>query len=74
MARCPGCGVDVTIAQTPDGQRVPLEKWTESTGGDRYRVVDGGDPLVVEMVSPASNVDAYPDHRKDCPTHGNGLV
>jgi hypothetical protein len=32
-----------------------------------------GPPLVVERVSPESPIDAHPDHRVDCPAHGNGL-
>jgi hypothetical protein len=64
----------VTSARTRDGEVVLLEKWTETEGDRRYRVVEPTSPPVVELVSPASTFDAYPDHRKDCPAHGNGLV
>lgn len=72
-ATCPGCGAEVTHAKTPDGEDIPLEKWTDSTGSMRYRIVDFGPPLTVEAVSDHSPIDAYPDHRKDCPHGHNGL-
>lgn len=72
-ATCPACGASVTHARTRTGDNVPLEKWTEPTGGERYRIVEIGPPLIVELVSAQSPIDAYPDHRKDCPDHGNGL-
>lgn len=73
MASCPSCGADVTHAKLRNGENVPLERWTDTTGKDRYRIVELGPPLVVELVSEQSNIDAYPDHRIDCPGHGNGL-
>lgn len=73
-ASCPSCGADITHAKTQDGENIPLEKWTEPGPADRrYRIVALGPPLVVEQVAVASTVDAYPDHRKDCPAYGNGL-
>lgn len=72
MASCPDCGANVTHAKTKAGENVPLERWTDSTGPRRYRVIAFA-PLTVEPVSPASPIDAYPDHRLDCPAHGNGL-
>lgn len=73
MASCPACGADITWAQARDGEKVPLEKYTEPTGDDRYRVTEFN-PLRVEKVSAQSPIDAYPDHRKDCPDYGNGLA
>lgn len=73
MAICPDCGATVTIAHTPDGMPVPLERWTDSIGAARYRITRIA-PLTVELVSEDSAIDAYPDHRPDCPGHGNGLV
>jgi hypothetical protein len=72
-ATCPSCGASVTHAKTALGDNVPLEKWTEPTGEDRYRIVEIGPPLIVARVSTSSMIDAYPDHRKDCPAYGNGL-
>lgn len=72
MASCPACGADITHAKTPSGENVPLEKFTEATGSDRYRITVLN-PLTVEKVSDSSPIDAYPDHRKDCPDYGNGL-
>jgi hypothetical protein len=74
MASCRSCGADITVARTRGGEIIPLEKYTEATGDRRYRVVEATDPLVVEMVSPTSTADAYPDHRKDCPGHDDGLT
>lgn len=71
-ATCPDCGAEITHAVTANGERVPLEKWTDSTGPNRYRVVNFT-PLTVEPVSESSPIDAYPDHRLDCPAHGNGI-
>jgi hypothetical protein len=73
MASCPACGADITHAKLADGSNVPLEKWTDPTGDRRYRIVELGPPLVVEKVSPSSGIDAYPDHRLDCPAFDNGL-
>lgn len=73
MASCPACGADITHAKTEHGATVPLEKWTDTTGAGRYRIVELGPPLVVAEVAASSAIDAYPDHRKDCPAHGNGL-
>lgn len=74
MPSCPACGADVTSAKLEDGTHINLEKWTDTTGDSRYRVIDVGPPLTVAKVAPSSVVDAYPDHRVDCPAHGNGLV
>jgi hypothetical protein len=73
MASCPDCGADITHAETSKGEHLPLEKWTEPTGDRRYRIVRFGPPMIAELVSASSTAAAYPDHRKDCPAHGNGL-
>lgn len=72
MASCPDCGADITHAKTVGGDNVPLEKYTDSTGDRRWRII-GFSPLTVEPVAPANPIDAYPDHRVDCPGHDNGL-
>lgn len=75
MASCPACGATIQHAKTRDGAHIPLEVFTEPQGSERYRVVDakvGG--LVVDRVTDDAPIDAYPDHRKDCPDHGNGLT
>lgn len=71
-ATCPGCGAPITHAKTAQGENVPLEKYTEVDGDRRYRVVEVGTPLIVAEVSASSMVDAYPDHRKDCPDYEAG--
>lgn len=73
MASCPDCGADVTHAKTTSGENIPLEKFSTPDGPKRYRVTAFGPPLLVELVSEYAAVDAYPDHRVDCPSHGNGL-
>lgn len=78
MPNCPACGSPVTPAVTTDGDRVALETFTDTTGDDRYRIVQTTPGeiranLTVEKVSAQAPVAAYPDHRKDCPAHANGL-
>lgn len=74
MSACPDCGADITHARTTEGVNVPLEKWTAPSGSQRYRILEFGPPLLVELVTETANIDAYPDHRVDCPSHGNGLA
>jgi hypothetical protein len=71
-ATCPGCGAEVQHVEV-DGERIPLERFTEPSGDRRYRIIDFGPPMVAQKVSPYSAIDAYPDHRKDCPHFDNGL-
>lgn len=73
-SRCPACGATVDVAKIKGfDASVPLEIHTDaSTDADRYRVV-GFDPLLVERVAPGAPGDFFPDHRADCPAHGNGL-
>lgn len=73
MASCPACGADITHAVTEEGENVPLEKWEDTSGPDRYRIVKAVSPPVVAKVSPATTIPTYPDHRLDCPDYGNGL-
>lgn len=74
MASCPSCGATIQHARVKStGDNVPLEHFTDTTGANRYRIIEF-DPLTCELVAETSAVDAYPDHRIDCPAHGNGLV
>lgn len=73
MPSCAGCGAEIQHAVTPEGEHIPLERFTEAQGDRRYRITDFGPPLRAERVSRQSSIDAYPDHRKDCPAHDNGL-
>lgn len=73
MASCRDCGADITHARDADGNNIPLEKQPDVTGAKRYRIIELGPPLRVELVSAQSPIEAYPDHRLDCPGHGNGL-
>jgi hypothetical protein len=77
---CPACGATIQHAETADGTRIPLEIFTEPTGAGRYRVVrtepvvqEERTRIIVEPVGENAMVDAYPDHRKECPDYGNGL-
>lgn len=80
MATCPACGADIQHAQTEDDEKVPLEVFTEPVGASRFRVVrtepsdDGRTTIIVEPVKESAPIDAYPDHRLECPDYGNGLV
>lgn len=72
---CPACGATVQMARKGaiDGDAVPLEMSTDaSSDADRYRII-GFDPLRVQQVPKGAVGDYYPDHRADCPGHGNGL-
>jgi hypothetical protein len=73
MASCSACGANITHAKTETGENVPIERWTDTDGPDRYRIIKLGPPLIVAKVAHGSPIDAYPDHRRDCPDHGNGL-
>jgi hypothetical protein len=79
MANCTACGSPVTPAVTTDGEQIQLETFTDTTGDGRYRIVETRPGqirahLTVEPVPRQSLAAAYPDHRKDCPAHGNGLA
>ena len=71
MATCKSCGAEIQFVETPEGV-IPLERFTEATGDRRYRITNFN-PLKGERVSAQSAIDAYPDHRLDCPAHDNGL-
>lgn len=73
MPDCPSCGAPIQHAKLADGTNVPLETFTEPDGDRRYRITELGPPLKIEAVSVSSTAPAYPDHRKDCPAHDNGL-
>lgn len=73
MPDCRGCGAEIQVAKTPEGESIPLERWTDSTGPHRYKIVELGPPLIVELVAESATTAAYPDHRLDCPAHGNGI-
>lgn len=74
LSRCPSCGATVQVAYDPDaGEPVPLEIHTDaSSDAPRYRMI-GFDPMRAERVPDGASGDFYPDHRADCPGHGNGL-
>jgi uncharacterized protein (UPF0212 family) len=71
---CPACGanVDLAIVEGTD-DRVPLEIAAEvSAVADRYAIISHA-PLVARLVSKDAAGAFFPDHRHDCPGHGNGL-
>ena len=72
MANCPSCGSGITHAVTETGDHVPLENFEDVIGSDRYRIVKVGPPHVVQLLAASSPSPGYPDHRRECPAHGNG--
>jgi hypothetical protein len=72
---CPACGATIQHARLHDGTNVPLEVFTEPTGSKRYRIIEAhaDTGVQVERVRDDAPIDAFPDHRKDCPGYGNGL-
>lgn len=76
MARssCPSCGAPIDLAEDVESaEMVPLEVYTDaSSDAPRYRFV-GQAPLRVRRVSQRAAGDFVPDHRYDCPGHGNAL-
>lgn len=67
---CPGCGSDIWFGEDQEtGERIPLEPQPESLGEDRWTVVEDrpGKPHLVQNVTPRASVQAYRDHRVDCP-------
>ncbi len=72
MATCPSCGGSIQFGVGPDGSKVPLEWFTETSGQGRYLII-GHVPLTVTPVAEDSPVRGFPDHRLECPDYGNGL-
>lgn len=70
---CGRCGGTILVAQTADGEGVPLEPYTQTDGEGRYRVLASGPPRLVERIPDALPVEGFVDHRLDCPDFGNGL-
>lgn len=72
--RCEGCGATVDVALVRGTEdRVPLEVHPDSSADvDRYKIVELN-PLTVVKVTKGAEGEYYPDHRADCPAHGNGL-
>jgi hypothetical protein len=69
-AQCGGCGAPVWYGEDQaTGDRIPLEPQPEMLGEDRYTVVKDrpGEPHLVRSVMPQSEIQAYRDHRVDCP-------
>lgn len=86
MADCRACGATIDWAEIQgtegsggDGgegrQRVPLERGsTETSGANRYAVVELGPPMMVTPMDPDSTRAAFVDHREDCPDYGDGAL
>lgn len=69
---CPACGAPIQHGRTAEGEKIPLERYTEPSGDRRFRIVEFGPPLLVESISANAQINAHPDHRKDCPDYDNG--
>lgn len=70
---CGRCGGTILVAQTEDGEGVPLEPYTQTVGEGRYRVLKPGPPRIVELVPVGLALEGFVDHRLDCPEFGNGV-
>lgn len=73
MPSCGRCGGTILVSQTREGENVPLEPYTATTGPGRYRVLEPGPPRIVERVADSVPKEGFVDHRLDCPDFGNGL-
>jgi hypothetical protein len=66
MARCPGCGADVTFVSV-DGIVMPLETWA-TTMGPRFRIDDfDAAPWTASRLDPTTAYEGHSDHRESCP-------
>jgi hypothetical protein len=66
MARCRGCGADVTFVQV-DGDIVPVEVWG-TTMGPRFLIEDfDTEPWTASRLDPTSAFEGHSDHRGACP-------
>lgn len=80
-SNCPACGSPIWIGETEDGTRIPLEAQPELSGEGRYMLHPepmaghgAGKPDRIQAVTPEKEIQAYADHRKDCPHFDNGLL
>lgn len=69
---CPDCGAPITLAKDESGNVVQLEKYTEPTGPQRWRIVKFGPPAIVAPLADDARAEGYPHHKLDCPAHDNG--
>lgn len=73
MASCSACGAPVLPAETADGTQLALDRQPETSGSERYRVIENRSPrVIVERVRDTRPISAYPDHKLDCPAGFNG--
>lgn len=70
-ANCPSCGSPITHVRTREGEHIPIDNREDSSGEGRYRIIEIGPPHIVEPVPANSMLPAFPDHRLECPGHGN---
>lgn len=77
MASCV-CGADIRWVKNAETDEVfPIDIHAELGPGEGRYIVTGVTPesrQIVSPVNPRSEVEAYTDHRRDCPDHGNGLI
>jgi hypothetical protein len=78
---CPACGLPIWIGQTEEGERIPLEPQPEFGGLHRYMLhpdpVPGHGPGVpdrVQPVIPEADIQAYADHRQECPNFNEEIL
>lgn len=82
VADCRACGATIDWAEVEgtegenkdNGRRkVPIERGaTDTTGPDRYTVVEAGPPMVVRELAVENTNAGFVDHRVDCPDYGAG--
>jgi hypothetical protein len=67
MATCRVCSADITWAQTPQGEKVPLDDHEQRDYGPRrFRITHNTVPPVVEPIADESPLRTYVDHRTLC--------
>jgi hypothetical protein len=79
---CPACGSPIWVGELDDGTRVPLEPQPEMSGLNRYMLHPqpkqnhgpGNPDRIMGPVAPESEVQAYADHRAECPHFDNGIL
>lgn len=67
MADCRACGAPIHWATVDESQeRVPLENYATTSGPDRYRIKQYGQPTIVIAVGEDFHDEAFADHRTTC--------
>lgn len=78
---CPACGLPIWVGQTEDGTRIPLEPQPDFSGEGRYQLHPEptpnhgpGNPDKIRPVAPEAEIQAYADHRIECPNFNEEIL